>query len=601
LIWHIDEKIIAEKGPQNAINDDPEYRAVDIEEADGSQDIGEIYTFLEPGYQTDQGWFADFWFSNRPEDLDDFELYENKFSTHTAPNTRANLNNALSYITLENFSANTSDVMSFDYIREIFENGYPLSLFEPGSKVRYSISGPVDASETDYLFVLSSKGDIYSLGTEENEPAGLFGGMFLVGNINMANENASLALADNNSIPGYDMLIAAFVNNIIGFSLDQTDITGNGLAGIIFNLELPESIAGPVISADNDIYIPCSGNKIYRVSYAGELIDSIDTDDSVGDLVIMPDDTVPAFQTDVTYAALASIESADRLSLITYDESENTFIIYDPQGEERTRFETVSDVTGQFILADLDGNNVLDIVFILKDGIYGYTVSGTPVTGFPIRPKFAVDDSLTGTPLAFDIDDNGVLDLICATKEGQVLAYSVKGEPVLDYQLSTGSSLSAPPTVLQLDDDGELELVAISNDGNVYAWQVMAPADDPQNLWIQANYSSGNNVLIEKFSEYAPVGNALMPPKKVFNYPNPSEGDFTTIRYYLNEPASVKIRIFDAAGMLVDEFSGPGNGQTENELAWNVSDIASGVYVCQVEAKSSSATEKRLIKIMVIH
>ena len=92
-----------------------------------------------------------------------------------------------------------------------------------------------------------------------------------------------------------------------------------------------------------------------------------------------------------------------------------------------------------------------------------------------------------------------------------------------------------------------------------------------------------------------------MPVKKVYNYPNPNQGNFTNIRYYLNEPASVKIRILDAAGVLVDEFNGPGFGQTANEIPWDVSDVASGVYICQVEAKSQSKTERQLIKIMVIH
>ncbi len=44
LIWHIDESVISEKGAANRINDDRSNRAVDVEEADGSQDIGFIYT-----------------------------------------------------------------------------------------------------------------------------------------------------------------------------------------------------------------------------------------------------------------------------------------------------------------------------------------------------------------------------------------------------------------------------------------------------------------------------------------------------------------------------------------------------------------------------
>ena len=92
-----------------------------------------------------------------------------------------------------------------------------------------------------------------------------------------------------------------------------------------------------------------------------------------------------------------------------------------------------------------------------------------------------------------------------------------------------------------------------------------------------------------------------MPSKRVFTYPNPNAGTFTTIRYYLNEAAQVKIRIFDSAGKPVDSFNGSGEGGIDNEIQWNVSGVASGVYLCRVEAKSATAKSSKIIKIMVVH
>jgi M6 family metalloprotease-like protein len=62
LIWHIDQKVIEEKKHLNAINDDRDNRAVDLEEADGSQDIGYEYSIIEPGYNSELGTWLDFWF-----------------------------------------------------------------------------------------------------------------------------------------------------------------------------------------------------------------------------------------------------------------------------------------------------------------------------------------------------------------------------------------------------------------------------------------------------------------------------------------------------------------------------------------------------------
>ena len=52
LIWHIDERIIAAGLAANAVNTDPARRGVDLEEADGAQDIGELFPGIIPGTLT---------------------------------------------------------------------------------------------------------------------------------------------------------------------------------------------------------------------------------------------------------------------------------------------------------------------------------------------------------------------------------------------------------------------------------------------------------------------------------------------------------------------------------------------------------------------
>lgn len=598
LIWHIDEKIIAEQGPLNAINDDPDYRGVDIEEADGSQDLGQLYNFLEPGYQTELGWMADFWFSNRPDYLKNFELYENRFSTNTAPNTRANLNNTISHITLENFSANTSNVMTFDFSRDIYEKEFPFSFFDTNAVVSYSVAGSPENSNNDFLFIINSMGEIYAISKNGDQPDGLFDGSYLIGKLDNVGSFSSLALIDTDENAANDLLVSASGNYIVGFSLSEQAVSG--MARVLFETNLPNEIIGPIVCTPVGIMVPCSDNFIHRMNYTGQLDDPIETDYIVKDIATRPDG-IPFFETDVSFAAFARLKSASEYNLVIYNELDNIFHVYEANGSEYSRFEIEPYLTGQFVLSDMDENNVLDIVYNQYDGIYAHSIEGYPIGGFPIKPNFTLGDSLIGTPLILDANNDGILDIICATKKGQILVNSVKDEPIPEYQLSTGGSLSISPLVMQLDLDEELELMAVTDSGNVYAWQLQAPYNSENNIWLQANYDATNHVLINTFMEYQRISNALMPAKKVFNYPNPNEGDITKIRYYLNETATVKIKIFDAAGDMVDEFAGPGFGQTDNEIPWNVSDVASGVYLCQVEAKSQSKTESRLIKIMVIH
>jgi len=126
LIWHIDEKIINEKIAENKINSDKTRRGVDVEEADGVQDIGEQFTTIFGDQVVGEGWEFDLWFKTNTS-----KLYTNKFSSDTRPNTNAN-DGANSLITFHNFSDLTnSRQMTFDVqfggdvVKPIFKKHLP--------------------------------------------------------------------------------------------------------------------------------------------------------------------------------------------------------------------------------------------------------------------------------------------------------------------------------------------------------------------------------------------------------------------------------------------------------------------------------------------
>ncbi len=91
-----------------------------------------------------------------------------------------------------------------------------------------------------------------------------------------------------------------------------------------------------------------------------------------------------------------------------------------------------------------------------------------------------------------------------------------------------------------------------------------------------------------------------MPANTAYNYPNPTEGNLTTIRYRLNFPAEVNIKIYDLAGELVDELAGTGFGQADNEVNWEVTNIESGVYLARVEAEGNGMKDVAIFKIAVV-
>jgi M6 family metalloprotease-like protein len=161
LIWHIDESIISQQGRSNAINEDRENRAVDLEEADGSQDIGYTYSIVEPGYQSELGTWLDFWFSQNLA-----PLYNNEFSVQSSPNTRSNRNYANSHIVLNNFSNNNKSTMTFNYDRSFYNAGFPITI-NTDQELSYYYSNPklttVPIAVASTMFTSDDKGRIFAV------------------------------------------------------------------------------------------------------------------------------------------------------------------------------------------------------------------------------------------------------------------------------------------------------------------------------------------------------------------------------------------------------------------------------------------------------
>lgn len=88
LIWHINEGVIQSSIGSYAINNSTSLPGVDLEEADGAQDIGypSIHLFTDPS----RGYFGDLWYSGNLEYVranPDFEGADPVFGPNTIPNT----------------------------------------------------------------------------------------------------------------------------------------------------------------------------------------------------------------------------------------------------------------------------------------------------------------------------------------------------------------------------------------------------------------------------------------------------------------------------------------------------------------------------------
>jgi hypothetical protein len=162
-----------------------------------------------------------------------------------------------------------------------------------------------------------------------------------------------------------------------------------------------------------------------------------------------------------------------------------------------------SSVESSPVLADVDRDGVLDVIYAASDGrvhaIRGDT--GAAIAGFPVRTDpIAVHASPAYTSLevevpheailaplaADDLDGDGQVEIVAASIEGKVYVFDGRGARRPGFPVATDPRLSDPrnrdplndadpgilgaPTLADLDGDGGLEVLAAAFDGHLYAW-----------------------------------------------------------------------------------------------------------------------------------
>lgn len=625
LIWHIDENIIAQNRAGNRVNADPQHRGVDVEEADGSQDIGAAFGVISGGAGSELGTVLDSWYADNPAPLF-ISSPKNEFSTKSIPNSRSYYNRADSHIKLFGFSRLDS-VMTFRATLNFFQANFPQRL-DPAifGRVTSMKAADLDGNGSEELFFRTDKNILTFLDATgqlkwDRNSLGIFNPPAQSG---IATPPAIFDLPDGNKA-----IVTLSSGNgqsfIWGLRIQRGGIHPDSL----FFFQVSDSLTTfPVAAKFQNLAVPTVlwGGKSGKV-YVAEVSSSGAT---LSEFATIPEP--------VQYLHLtgnASIES----SLIIVSGSgkvyrnqdlsqEVTSGIFQPAGGNAT---TVSkegffyQLAGDAFQSPEDGIHRFDSPMIairqpsqasgdLQDlylvagnnQAYAFNYNFTLRSNFPVELyQPAQPTNLFLSPLAGNFPGNSGQDetgVIIADPAGMISGFDLRGNLLPDFPLAVGDSILVSPALLDIDGDQDLELACVTANGTVYAWDFASRIDEntrPQ--WPQLYADPANSNLppaIPTGPTTAPA--ALLPGESVYNWPNPNVENYTFIRYRLNAEAQVSIKIFDLAGDLVKELQGTGSALTDNEVRWDLAAVQSGVYIARVEARGSEKTEVQLIKIAVV-
>jgi len=617
LIWHIDDGLIALRNslmmsPNGGLYE----RGIDLEEADGVEDLGNPYSWYWLGSEFDPY----------------FEGNATLFGPATVPNSSAN-SGAQSHVVVDVRSPRQMG-MYVSVERGWAKEGWPVVARGMGGAIPGF--GDLDGDGVSEVFVAGSDSTVRAWAAD--------GSTYLSGE-----SEGKFASAPGNILPvlchseGLSAILGTVAHGdsgtLYGWVLDDSRLPlspGDVLEG--WPPAIPSVKTSPC-AVGEEVLIGCSDGKVYAVDESGSVLWSSNPafDGAVHGAIAAGD-----IDGDGNYEVAFGV--GDRLVAVA--SSPNGAMLFSPLALPET---AAPGSAGPFVvMADIDGkpDSTLEVLVTTDSGnIYAFDSRGAPLQNWPV----ALNDSISSWPAAGDVDGDGLMELIVLSSSGKLYVVNATGVVSSRWPLSTGSSgaeATSAVTLCDLDGDGASEILFTSEDCKASAvtgdgapmenWPVAIgaeaggaialadvesdgklelfhPASDTL-LWclelpylvsecewpVVGGSSARANCLEKPASLAIAAGGGLIVNGHVHCQPNPARGGVASIRFGLANSATVSMEVFDLSGRKVywtQQFCEP----AENAFLWHLEGIPPGVYLVKVEAEAAGRKEVAFAKASVLH
>jgi hypothetical protein len=607
VVWHIDQNVIDEKLAENKINTDKTRRGVDVEEADGVQDIGEQFTTIFGDVIIGEGTEQDFWYADNKA-----ELFKNIFNKDSRPDTKTNTG-ANSLITIKDFSS-LANKMSFkiEYGDSIIKPSFSSTIngvltetssitLIPASESTGNIPSFAILLASGQLFINDLDRTLYknSNFSEHKVVSTSYGSRSYILGSNASKINIvynAVTYPDTNFVfqsvdLGYQITAPLVLRKTL---TEQIEVLVGISSGVVNVYDLQSILDNnPVVKdiflaggANNDVtqisnledeYSFITYNKFEYPEYLGQFTDKH------GYFIF--NNEIP------TQVALTKDKDNSYLSVVLTS-SNNVYLI--KGNEVISTFHISADTAiSSFALADLknDGNNY---IIINNGNLQAYNLQGALADNFPFEDPNGL--KFIGSPIVADIEGDLKSEIISLTEDGRIFAIDGgSGKLVSGFPISLGNKIYGSSLIF--DYENKLVFSGLTR-SSLLGWFVSSTSGRID--WAELLGNNSNHSSLSSASN-TNVINEFFPTSRAYNYPNPVYDGETAIRYFVGEDSKINIKIFDLAGDFVAELNDDAQGGLDNETVWNVGNIQSGVYLARIEANGSSGkSESVIIKIAVV-
>ncbi|PIE51892.1 hypothetical protein CSA37_09620 [Candidatus Fermentibacteria bacterium] len=578
LIWHVDETRLGPYKQANRVNVDPLHKGVDVEEADGIQD-------LDYGFPT--------WFSIEGSEFDPWKTdgYAWEFTPSSTPSTDASWGGTTG-VSVE-VTTPSQNTMEFIYSLAGVVPGWPVSL----SGCRF---GPVFWSPPEGEFVVVVRGNRQAIAISSDGSDKISAGLNLTAPPVVCNTG------------GKEYLVVCQADGSVHLRLpDWTEAPGWP-----FNAGSPVTQA-TVATGQNRIYLITEDNLLYALNYDGIQCNGSPTSFSLpltGGCVY-PDSENPGFV----------LVSADGSLRRTGPGGGTIFGWPVHPGTE--------DAAMPFA-ADIDRDGDVEVVAAADGKIWSYSSDSSLEPGFPVE----VQGEILSDPFPADVDSDGYIETVIETTKG-LEAFTSSGTIATDWPFVTETdSLVYQYKRHSSGIGGDGFLVAPLRDGRTVILQegyCFAFGDQPAGRPVLHRFTGEDSYRLMVtaaggstgafYTDFIPQGwhtgmdrggercwyaqdlppvasrDNLLSEETFFVWPNPVTADTGYIRFEPGSDADYTIRIFNIAGELAGEFSGSAPGGVPWEVNWNTEDLAPGVYYVCLELNSEGTVAEALFQAAVVN
>jgi len=577
LIWHVDETRLGAYRSANIVNVDPLHKGVDVEEADGIQD-------LDYGMPT--------WFSIEGSGFDPWKRdgYAWQFTPETTPSTEASWGGytGVSLDVLDS-SANSMD---FSYSLQGTVPGWPVEL--AGSRF-----GPVlwNTGQGEYIVAVQANGQ--ALAVPENGgtpvPVGL-------------NVTAPPVVC---SIEGTEYIVLCQEGGAVHLrQLDWSEAPG-------WPFDAGASVVQAIASESlNSIFLILENNDLYRLTLNGTVAEGSPTGFAIPVIgaCVFPHDESPGLIMASADGSLRRIGlgGGTFLGWPVHPGSEDCTLPvagdFDRDGDIETAVvsggrlwaysENSSDEPGFPVslqgevlsdpfLADIEGDGHLEILVETTLGVEAFSSSGSIVTDWPFVTE---TDSLTYEYRRFDSGIGGDGFACAPLRDGRLFLWSGGGP------FSFGDLPLGRPVLHRFEGETDTRIMAMASDGFIGAFFTpLSPSG-----WHTGMDRGGEGCWRTENLPSVGSSGALLRNEDFFVWPNPVTDGSGYIRFLPGSDASYTVRVFNVAGELVGEYNGSAPGGAPWEVMWNTGDLAPGVYYVCLELSSGGETAEALFHAAVV-